>query len=256
MTQYPTIRQGGSASHKEAVKALQRLLHLTTDGIFGPLTTEALKDWQTAHGLQPDGICGPKTWAALLEQEAKVSNTKPDGDDPDMLLADVDLSAVRPATRRTISEIIVHCSATPEGKDFTVKDIDLWHRQRGFAGIGYHYVIYRDGKIHNGRDINTIGAHCVGHNAHSIGICYIGGMDAANKQAADTRTEAQHKSLLALLVRLCKLYPKAKLYGHRELSRDQNGDGIISPWEFEKQCPSFDVSTLRTELRKRNAYKY
>lgn len=247
MTQYPTLRKPNKG---EAVKALQRLLHAEPDGIFGPVTEELLKQYQSDHGLTADGICGPKTWAVLLAEQCQASNFKPDKDDPDVLLSDIDMSAVRPATRRTINEIIVHCTATPEGKDYTVADITRWHKQRGFATIGYHYVIYRDGKILSGRDINTAGAHCTGHNAHSIGVVYIGGMDAANKQPADTRTEAQRKSLLALLQRLVKMYPKAKVYGHRELSRDQNGDGIISPWEFEKACPSFDASTLRTELRK------
>ena len=72
---------------------------------------------------------------------------------------------------RKISKIIIHCSATPEGKDFTVKDIDRCHRQRGFRSIGYHFVIYRDGTVHRGRDIEEVGAHCVGHNLSSIGIC-------------------------------------------------------------------------------------
>lgn len=79
---------------------------------------------------------------------------------------------------RKITEIIIHCAATPEGKDFTVQDIDRWHRQRGFKSIGYHFVIYRDGSIHKGRPLDQIGAHCTGHNANSIGICYIGGCAA------------------------------------------------------------------------------
>ncbi|MBP5691206.1 MAG: N-acetylmuramoyl-L-alanine amidase, partial [Bacteroidaceae bacterium] len=77
---------------------------------------------------------------------------------------------------RKITEIIIHCSATPQGVDYTVADIDRWHRQRGFNKIGYHYVIYRDGSIHQGRPVEEIGAHCIGHNAHSIGVCYIGGL--------------------------------------------------------------------------------
>ena len=76
---------------------------------------------------------------------------------------------------RKITQIIIHCSATPEGKDYTVADIDRWHKARGFKMIGYHYVIYRDGSIHTGRPLEMVGAHCKGHNAHSIGICYIGG---------------------------------------------------------------------------------
>ena len=80
---------------------------------------------------------------------------------------------------RKITKIIIHCAATPEGKDFTVQQIDQWHRQRGFRCIGYHFVIYRDGSIHKGRPIEQAGAHTSGHNAHSIGICLIGGCAAA-----------------------------------------------------------------------------
>ena len=92
---------------------------------------------------------------------------------------------------RKISEIIVHCAATPEGKAFTVADIDAWHRKRGFRCIGYHFVIYLDGSVHEGRAIEEVGAHCLGHNANSIGICYIGGCATNGKTPKDTRTEAQ-----------------------------------------------------------------
>ena len=129
---------------------------------------------------------------------------------------------------RTINEIIVHCSATPEGRDFTVAQIRQWHLQRGFWDIGYHYVIYRDGTIHTGRPVAQAGAHCTGHNAHSIGVCYIGGVAKDNKTPKDTRTEAQKKSLANLLKRLHQLYPKATLHGHREFAN--------------KACPSFDVA--------------
>lgn len=77
---------------------------------------------------------------------------------------------------RTITLIIIHCSATPEGKDYTVEDIDRWHKARGWKCIGYHYVIYRDGSIHKGRPDEMVGAHCVNHNKHSIGVCYVGGL--------------------------------------------------------------------------------
>ena len=91
---------------------------------------------------------------------------------------------------RNVNEIIIHCSATPEGRNFKASDIDHWHRQRGFKKIGYHYVIDLDGTIEVGRDEDEIGAHCVGHNRESLGICYIGGLDC-NLKPKDTRTEAQ-----------------------------------------------------------------
>lgn len=129
--------------------------------------------------------------------------------------------------KRKITEIIVHCSATPEGKDFTVADITRWHNQRGFRTIGYHYVIYRDGSVHTGRPEGEIGAHCTGHNAVSIGICYIGGLAADGKTAKDTRTPEQREALLMLLRHLRKKYPGAKIYGHRDFAA--------------KACPSFDA---------------
>ena len=129
---------------------------------------------------------------------------------------------------RKITDIIVHCSATPEGKPFTVTDIDRWHRQRGFAQIGYHYVIYLDGTVHKGRPITQVGAHCQGHNAHSIGICYIGGLAADNKTPKDTRTEAQKQAMLNLLKELRAKFPTATIRGHRDFAT--------------KACPSFDAT--------------
>ena len=135
---------------------------------------------------------------------------------------------------RKITEIIVHCSATPEGKDFTVADITRWHRQRGFRTIGYHYVVYRDGSVHPGRQEGEIGAHCTGHNACSIGICYIGGLAADGKTAKDTRTPEQRKALLMLLRRLRAKYPNAKIHGHRDFAA--------------KACPSFDATKEYADL--------
>lgn len=131
-------------------------------------------------------------------------------------------------TSREIKEIIVHCAATPEGKSFTTEDITRWHKERGFDDIGYHYVIYLDGSIHLGRDINKPGAHCTGHNSKSIGICYIGGVSKDGKTAKDTRTKEQKESLLELLKELKVVYPNAKIYGHRDFAK--------------KDCPSFNAS--------------
>ena len=78
---------------------------------------------------------------------------------------------------RSIDQIICHCSATREGQHVTVQQIRQWHLQRKFADIGYHYVVYLDGTVHKGRPLEKAGAHCKGHNAHSIGICYVGGLD-------------------------------------------------------------------------------
>ena len=127
---------------------------------------------------------------------------------------------------RKITEIIIHCAATKDGAKFTAEDIDRWHKQRGFDRIGYHYVIDLDGTIEPGRDLDCIGAHCKGHNVNSIGICYIGGVDA-NLKPKDTRTDAQKAALLLLLKFLRAKYPDAKIYGHRDFS--------------DKPCPCFDA---------------
>lgn len=139
-------------------------------------------------------------------------------------------------TSRKITEIIVHCSATAEGMDYTVEDIDRWHRSRGFDRIGYHYVIYRDGSVHEGRDVDLVGAHCKGHNSHSIGVCYIGGLASDGKMAKDTRTNEQKKGLRNFLSELMRLYPSAKIYGHRNFAK--------------KACPSFDAKKEYEDLCK------
>lgn len=182
------------------VVTLQKKLNLQADGIFGPLTEEAVKEFQKANGLSVDGIVGAKTWAKL-----NVSTNK-----------------------RNIKELIVHCSATPEGKDFTVADIRKWHLARGFSDVGYHYVIYRDGSIHLGRNESVSGAHCTGHNTISIGICYIGGLASNGKTPKDTRTPAQKAALLKLLKELKAKYPKAKIHSHKDFAN--------------KACPSFDAT--------------
>ena len=148
---------------------------------------------------------------------------------------------------RKIDKVIIHCSATPEGRDYTVADIDRWHRERGFNEIGYHYVVYRDGSIHEGRDVAKMGAHCKGQNANSIGICYIGGLDA-NGKAKDTRTEAQKRALRVLIAKLVKEYPIKEILGHRDTSPDTDGDGIVEPHEWTKMCPCFDAKEEYKDL--------
>lgn len=136
---------------------------------------------------------------------------------------------------REIREIILHCSATREGKAFTVNDINRWHKERGWRGCGYHYVIDLDGVVEEGRDISEEGAHCQGRNAHSIGICYIGGCDLVG-QAKDTRTEAQKASLVKLVLRLMDKY-------------NLKAENVRCHNEFAaKACPSFSIKDFRKEL--------
>ena len=129
-----------------------------------------------------------------------------------------------------IKEIIIHCSATPAGRDVTAADIDGWHRERGFRCIGYHYVVRLDGTIEKGRKEGEPGAHCLGHNGVSIGVCYIGGLTKTGNQPADTRTPAQREALRRLVAELKSRYPGVTVHGHREFAR--------------KACPCFDISEL------------
>jgi len=127
---------------------------------------------------------------------------------------------------RPINRIILHCSATKEGQPFTAKDIHEWHIQRGWKSIGYHYVILLDGTIQTGRLESEIGAHTTGQNSNSIGICYIGGLDAKGKPK-DTRTIHQKKALTSLVSDLLKKYPGSTVHGHNEFAN--------------KACPCFNV---------------
>lgn len=132
-------------------------------------------------------------------------------------------------SKRSIKYLVVHCSATPEGREHTAKDIDRWHKQRGFTEIGYNYVIRLDGTIELGRDVDKIPAHVEGFNKESIGVTYVGGVDKNTFRPKDTRTEAQKKALTLLLKELRKLYPTAKICGHRDFPN------------VKKACPSFDA---------------
>lgn len=193
-------------SRGEEVKQLQKALNLIPDGIFGPLTEEAVKNFQKQNRLTADGIVGPSTWNKLGHNSRK------------------------------ITEIILHCSATPEGKDFTIADIKKWHLARGFSDVGYHYVIYRNGTIVPGRAENIVGAHCTGRNSNSIGICYIGGLAKDGKTAKDTRTDAQKKALVTLVKQLMLKYGITEKY-------------VFGHYQFaNKACPSFKIETFKKEL--------
>lgn len=136
---------------------------------------------------------------------------------------------------RPINEIIIHCSATEEGRDFTVEDIRRWHVQgNGWKDIGYHYVIYRDGSVHPGRPLDQVGAHTTGHNAKSIGVCYVGGVASDRKTPKDTRTPEQKAALIELVRSLKLVFGVSKVSGHNEYAK--------------KACPSFDVQKWRKEV--------
>ena len=199
----------------DGVKKLQAALHLLQDGIFGTVTEEAVKAFQKANGLKADGVVGEKTWEMILKSQTSLK-----------------------ISRRMINKIIVHCTATPEGRAVSVAEIRSWHtlpkpKGNGWSDIGYHYIIGLKGERWNGRDVDLVGAHCENQNANSIGVVYVGGVDK-NGKPKDTRTIEQKNALVKLLRELRRIYPKAKIYGHRDFSN--------------KACPSFDAKSEYSKL--------
>lgn len=199
----------------DGVKKLQAALHLLQDGIFGTVTEEAVKAFQKANGLKVDGVVGEKMWEMISKSQTSLK-----------------------ISRRMINKIIVHCTATPEGRAVSVAEIRSWHtlpkpKGNGWSDIGYHYIIGLKGERWNGRDVDLVGAHCENHNANSIGVVYVGGVDK-NGKPKDTRTIEQKNALAKLLRELRRIYPKAKIYGHRDFS--------------SKACPSFDAKSEYSKL--------
>lgn len=140
---------------------------------------------------------------------------------------------------RNITHIVLHCTATPEGREATVKEIDRWHRQAGFAKIGYHFVIHLDGTVSTGRPIEEAGAHVAGHNATTIGISYVGGVSANDVNIAkDTRTPAQKAAMERLVKDLKARFPAAEVLGHRDFP------------DVKKACPCFDARKWWAEVSK------
>lgn len=133
---------------------------------------------------------------------------------------------------RHVNEIVVHCAATPEGRDISVADIRRWHVDgNGWRDIGYHFVVTLDGTIHQGRPINQTGAHVRGRNRGTIGVCYVGGVANDGKMTPkDTRNVAQKQALDKLLRNLLEANPEiSHISGHRDYAA--------------KACPSFDATT-------------
>jgi N-acetylmuramoyl-L-alanine amidase len=127
---------------------------------------------------------------------------------------------------RKLDRIILHCTATPEGRHVDVDTIRVWHKARGWSDVGYHFVIYIDGSVHAGRAVEKTGAHVSGHNATTIGVVYVGGTDAAGK-AKDTMNAAQETAFVNLVKHLRDQYGPLTLHGHNEYAA--------------KACPSFKV---------------
>jgi N-acetylmuramoyl-L-alanine amidase len=145
--------------------------------------------------------------------------------------------------KRAVNMIVIHCAATREDKDYTFEDCTRDHKARKFKKCGYHVYIRRDGTEHIGRHFDEVGAHAgPSHNKHSIGICYEGGLDK-NGKAKDTRTPIQKAKILKWIGQAIGYSGNkiTSIVGHRDLSPDLNGNGIVEPIEWIKQCPCFDA---------------
>ena len=136
---------------------------------------------------------------------------------------------------RRIDLIVIHCTASRPDQHLSFELLDKMHRAKGWNGCGYHYYITRDGQLHFGRPEEMVGAHAVGYNLHSLGVCYEGGLDEHGK-SDDTRTPAQRAALIALLRSLKVDYPNARILGHRDLPN------------VHKDCPCFDAITEYSSL--------
>ena len=136
---------------------------------------------------------------------------------------------------RRIDLIVIHCTASRPDQHLSFELLDKMHRAKGWNGCGYHYYITRDGQLHFGRPEEMVGAHAVGYNLHSLGVCYEGGLDEHGK-SDDTRTPAQRATLIALLRSLKVDYPDARILGHRDLPN------------VHKDCPCFDAITEYSRL--------
>ena len=189
----------------------------------------ALRQWaliQSGHNPGAiDGIMGGKTEKALRDYAKATGGL---------------ISSLVTGKGKAIKRITIHCTATREGQDFDAATIRKWHLRKGWRDIGYHFVIGLDGEIERGRPEDQIGSHVRGFNNGSLGVVYVGGLDAQGK-AKDTRTDAQKAAMAELVTELTGTYEGAKVQGHRDLSPDKDGDGKVEPHEWLKMCPCFDA---------------
>ena len=190
------------------------------------MTISLWKMIQTRLGIPADGIPGTQTARAV----AKALDLSPDA---------IDQRLVK-GTGNSIRRIFVHCTATREGQDFDAATIKRWHLQQGWSDIGYHYVIRLDGTVELGRPEHIPGSHAKGFHTGSVALVYVGGLDAQGKPK-DTRTGEQKAAMAALVRQLAAAYPQAEVLGHRDISPDTDGDGVVEPHEWLKACPCFDV---------------
>jgi N-acetyl-anhydromuramyl-L-alanine amidase AmpD len=140
---------------------------------------------------------------------------------------------------RPIQQIIIHCTATSQNA--TVEQIKTyWKNVLGWSQVGYHYIIGINGERHILAHLSQVTNGVRGYNWNSVHISYIGG-----KGGVDDRTEAQKQEMLNLIkeLRSDSILGAVPVFGHRDLSPDANGDGIINKHDWIKLCPSFDVKS-------------
>jgi N-acetylmuramoyl-L-alanine amidase len=214
----------GSDKLKLAQDALKRLGFDPgpIDGQMGPRTREAVRAFQRSRKLAEDGVLGPVTMGALLGQ---IDKSEPPA----------------PAGKRAIHTLVWHCTATPEGKEYTRDQIKAMHLLRGFTDIGYHLLVHLDGTTSPGRSEDREGAHVSGHNRGTIGYSYVGGIGRDGKPK-DTRTAAQRATMERVTKDAIRRYKLRLVLGHRDLSPDRDHDGVVEPFEWVKVCPCFDAA--------------
>lgn len=214
------------------------------DGDLGRQTRSAIRAFQEANHLTADGIAGPRTLAVmqaqgLIPKEVGERETGMAGADPTPAKVEKDGTS-QPKAKRLIHTIVVHCTATPEGREFTRAQIDAMHKARGFNKIGYHRLVHLDGSVSIGRFDEEVGAHVAGYNSGTLGFSYVGGL-GPNGKAKDTRTPEQKAALTRIISAAVQRYPIRAIVGHRDLSPDRDHDGVVEPWEWVKQCPCFNA---------------
>lgn len=139
---------------------------------------------------------------------------------------------------RKLERIFVHCTAGSQKQ--TIEDLKAEFKRKGWRSPGYHIVIMPSGRVERLLPDEQISNGVQGYNSTAINVAYVGGIDA-NGKGVDNRTPEQKKSLISVLSELKKKYPDAKIMGHRDISPDKNGNGIVDPWERIKECPVFDA---------------
>lgn len=209
-------------NEKEVQEALKELGYDPgpVDGDIGPKTKAAVRLFQFDKELEVDGYPGPITRAALIAARAGVR----------LMQSERVFEITQPRATRPINEIIIHCTATPEGRDVSVATIRAWHLANGWKDIGYHWVVGLDGVPRPGRPEAQVGSHVAGHNKGTLGVVYVGGVAAGGKTPKDTRTEEQQEGLMLICKTLLLRYPKiTKITGHNQYAA--------------KACPSFNVQS-------------